>query len=259
MKAALIGFTGFVGSNLLRQYDFTDFYNSKNFHEMKEQNYDLVVCAGVSAVKWLANKESKKDLESIGVLESILATINTKQFILISTIDVYPLTQYSNEDFDCSSMENHAYGTHRLAFEKFCAEKFDDCTIVRLPGLFGDGLKKNVIYDLLNDNCLEMINTKSSFQYYYLKHLWKDIQIAIDNGIKLINLFTEPVPTQDIFSTFFLEKKIGQEAAPEGHYDLRTKHAGNWNNSEKYIYTKDEMMQQLSEFIESYKKQKDNL
>ena len=258
MRIALIGYTGFVGSNLKKQYDFTDLYNSKNFQEMKDQKYDLVVCAGVSAVKWMANKEPKKDLESINALESILTTINAKQFILISTIDVYPLTQYLDEDFDCSSMENHAYGTHRLAFEKFCSEKFDDCTIVRLPGLFGDGLKKNVIYDLLNDNCLEMINTKSSFQYYYLKYLWKDIQIAMDNGIKLINLFTEPVPTQDIFSTFFPQKKIGQEAVPEGHYDLRTKHAGRWNSSEKYIYTKDEMMQQLSEFIGAYKNQEDN-
>jgi len=258
IKTGLIGYTGFVGSNLIKQYGFTNLYNSKNFQDIKNQEYDLVVCAGVSAVKWLANKEPKKDLENISALESILETINTKKFILISTIDVYPLTQYLDEDFNCSSMDNHAYGVHRLDFEKFCTKKFDDCTIVRLPGLFGDGLKKNVIYDLLNDNCLEMINTKSSFQYYYLKYLWKDIQTAMDNGIKQINLFTEPVQTQDIFSTFFPEKKIGQEATPEGHYDLRTKHAGNWNNSEKYIYTKNEMMQQLSEFIESYKKQKDN-
>ena len=259
MKTALIGHTGFVGSNLKQQYNFTDLYNSKNIESMKGQEYDLVICAGVSAVKWMANKEPQKDLEGIKALEGVLSTINAKEFILISTIDVYATTQYLDEDFDCASVDNHAYGTHRLSFEKFCDEKFDNCTIVRLPGLFGDGLKKNVIYDLLNDNCLEMINTKSSFQYYYLKYLWKDIQLAINNDIKLINLFTEPVPTQDIFSTFFPEKKIGQEAVPEGHYDLRTKYAGNWNNSGKYIYTKDEMIQQLSEFIKTYKKQEESL
>lgn len=256
MRTALIGYTGFVGSNLKEQYDFTDLYNSKNFKEMKNQEYDLVVCAGISAVKWMANKEPKKDLENIKALEEILATINAKQFVLISTIDVYATTQILDEDFDCASISNHAYGLHRLAFEKFCANKFDDCTIVRLPGLFGNGLKKNVIYDLLNDNCLEMINTKSSFQYYYLKYLWKDIQITIDNDIKLINLFTEPVPTQLIFSTFFAEKEIGQEEVPEGHYDLYTKHANKWNNTGNYIYTKDEMMQQLAEFIKEYKDNK---
>lgn len=258
MRTALIGYTGFVGSNLKQQYNFTDFYNSKNFQEIKNKEYDLVVCAGISAVKWMANKEPEKDLENIQALEDVLITINAKQFVLISTIDVYSITEGLNEAFDCSSMENHVYGTHRLAFEKFCTTQFDNCTIVRLPGLFGEGLKKNVIYDFLNDNCLEMINTKSSYQYYYLKYLWKDIQTAIANDIKLINLFAEPVPTQEIYQTFFATKSIGQEAVPEAHYDLYTKHADKWNNTGNYIYTKDEMIEQLSEFIKQYKKQKDN-
>jgi len=258
MKTALIGYTGFVGSNLMKQYDFTNLYNSINFQEMKNQEYDLIVCAGVSAVKWLANKEPKNDLAGIKALEDILMTTNAKQFILISTIDVYPITQGKDESFDCASMQNHPYGTHRLAFEKFCTNHFKDCTIVRLPGLFGEGLKKNVIYDLLNDNCLEMINTKSSFQYYYLKYLWRDIQKAVANNIKCINLFTEPVSTKDIYETFFVSKSIGQAAAQEGHYDLYTQYASIWNNSGNYIYTKNQMMQHLSEFIADYKYKQEN-
>lgn len=253
MRTALIGHTGFVGSNLKQQFGFTDFYNSKNFREMEKQEYDLVVCAGVSAVKWMANKEPEKDLAGIKALENVLATIHAKQFILISTVDVYPIMNGKDESFDCSSIENHAYGLHRLAFEKFCDKKFTVCTIVRLPGLFGDGLKKNVIYDLLNNNCLEMINTKSSYQYYFLKNLWHDIQKALDNNVKLINFFTEPVPTDEIISTFFPSKVVGEEAVPEGHYDLYTKYASHWNNSGNYIYTKKEMMEQLLEFIKDYK------
>lgn len=257
MRTALIGYTGFVGRNLTQQYDFTDFYNSKNFQEMKEQEYDLVVCGGVSAVKWMANKEPENDREGIKALEELLSTIKAKQFILISTIDVYPITQGKDESFDCGSMENHPYGTHRLAFEKFCTNHFEDCTIVRLPGLFGEGLKKNVIYDLLNDNCLEMINTKSSFQYYYLKYLWQDIQKAIANNVKYINLFTEPVSTKDIYETFFASKSIGQAEAAEGHYDLYTQYANLWNNSGNYIYTKNEMMQHLSDFISDYQRKQE--
>jgi hypothetical protein len=259
MKTALIGYTGFVGSNLKQQYDFTDLYNSKNFQDMKDQEYDLVVCAGISAVKWMANKEPIKDLESIKALESILSTVSARQFVLISTIDVYATTQILDESFDCASISNHAYGTHRLAFENFCTDKFSDCTIARLPGLFGGGLKKNVIYDLLNDNCLEMINVNSSYQYYYLKYLWKDIQVAIENNVKLINLFTEPVPTKDIFTTFFSDKEIGKESVAEGHYNLHTKHAQAWGNNSNYIYSKKEMLEQLSEFISEYKEQKELL
>jgi hypothetical protein len=253
MRTALIGHTGFVGSNLKQQYEFTDFYNSKNIREMENQEYDLVVCAGVSAVKWMANKEPDKDLANIKELEGALDTIDTKQFILISTVDVYPTMNGQDEGFDCSSIENHAYGFHRLAFEKFCDKKFKVCTIVRLPGLFGDGLKKNVIFDLLNNNFLEMINAKSSYQYYFLKYLWHDIQKSLGNDIKLINFFTEPVPTDEIIATFFPSQVVGEDAVPEGHYDLHTKYASYWNNTGNYIYTKSEVMEQLSEFINGYK------
>jgi nucleoside-diphosphate-sugar epimerase len=249
MKTALIGHTGFVGSNLKQQFKFTHFYNSQNFQEIKNQDYDLVVCAGISAIKWMANKQPEQDLANIKALGAVLSSCQAKQFVLISTIDVYPVTQKKDESFNCNSIKNHAYGTHRLAFERFCTDHFANCTIARLPGLFGEGLKKNVIYDLLNDNCLEMININSSFQYYYLKYLWQDIQKAIENDIKLINLFTEPVSTEAIKTAFFPSKTVGQSAVAEGHYDLYTQYAAQWNNHGNYIYNKTEIMQQLSDFI----------
>ena len=252
MKTALIGYTGFVGSNLKQQYNFAYHYNSKNIKEMEKQEYDLVVCAGVSAVKWIANSQPEMDLANIQSLQNVLSSVSAKQFILISTIDVYPVTEGKDERFDCSSMQNHAYGKHRLAFEEFCKEVFKNCIIVRLPGLFGCGLKKNVIYDLLNDNCLEMINTKSSYQYYYLKNLWKDIQTTAENQISLINLFTAPISTKVILTTFFPSKIVGKKAVPEGHYDLYSKYARHWGHDGNYIYTESEVMRQLSEFIEDY-------
>ena len=168
MKNALIGYTGFVGSNLDNQRNFDHRYNSKNFRDMRGQAYDEVVCAGISAVKWLANKEPEQDMAAIQALQDVLSTVQAKRFILMSTIDVYPVTQGKDETFDCRSMNNHAYGRHRLDFEDFCTRQFSECHVIRLPGLFGKGLKKNIIYDLLNDNCLDMINTASSFQYYDL-------------------------------------------------------------------------------------------
>ena len=55
MSSAIIGNTGFVGSNLIRQRHFDAFYNSKN---IETKSFDLVICAGVPAVKWLANSVS---------------------------------------------------------------------------------------------------------------------------------------------------------------------------------------------------------
>jgi len=257
MRRALIGHSGFVGSNLKKQHDFTDFYNSRNFREMSGESYDLVVCAGVSAIKWMANKEPDEDLSRIKALEEVLSKVQTKEFILISTIDVYPTTRDVDEDFDCGTMDNHAYGRHRLAFEKFCEDCFEECTTLRLPGLFGDGLKKNVIYDLLNDNCLEMINAESSFQYYFLNNLWRDIQIVQGAGIKLVNFATEPISTKEIANIFFQGKTFGENPLPEAHYDLHTKYASHWGKNGRYIYEKSEIITQLQEFIGRYPFTKD--
>ena len=42
MKSALIGYTGFVGSTLLRQRPFDEQYNSKNIREIAGQQFDLI-------------------------------------------------------------------------------------------------------------------------------------------------------------------------------------------------------------------------
>lgn len=249
MTRALIGHTGFVGSNLARQYAFDAGFNSTNFRDLAGQRFDEVVCAGVSAIKWLANKEPASDRARIRELEEVLDTVTARSFVLISTIDVYPRTTGVDESFDCHSLPNHSYGSHRLAFEEFCTGHFPECLVVRLPGLFGPGLKKNVIYDLLHDNCLEMINDASSFQYYPLVRLWTDIERARAAGLRLINLFTEPVATSDIIARHFVGKKVGSKAGPEAHYDLHTCHARHWGKTGPYVYSRSEVMDELAAFV----------
>ena len=41
---ALIGYTGFVGSNLQRAARFDALFNSRNYRAMADCNFDLVVC-----------------------------------------------------------------------------------------------------------------------------------------------------------------------------------------------------------------------
>ena len=250
MVDGLIGYSGFVGGNLVQQHEFTYKYNSKNFREMAGREFSILVCSGVSAVKWFANKNPADDIAKIKELAEVLKEVKVDKFVLISTIDVYSSpAAVHDEKFDPGTQLNHAYGTHRLWFENFCRDVFSDITIVRLPGLFGRGLKKNVIYDLLHDNCLEMINPASSFQYYYLANLWNDINLAIDNNLTVINLFTEPLETKQIMERFFPDKKVGSKKSLEGHYDAQTCYSALWGKQGRYIYSQDEVLTQLAEFI----------
>ena len=155
-NSALIGYTGFIGGNILNQERFDRLYNSKNIEDIRGQEFDLIVCAGAPGVQWLANKEPDKDYESIKRLMNNLEKVKTKEFVLISTILVYSNPSVVDEDTPIDIGDLLPYGRHRRILEEFAESRFG-ATIMRLPGLFGKGLGKNIIYDLLHNNRIDDI------------------------------------------------------------------------------------------------------
>ena len=248
---ALIGHTGFVGSNLTSQHTFPALFNSTNIEEMRGGTFDSVVCAGVQAKKWWANQNPEADRVAIQKLLAVLGTIQVRKFILISTVDVYPTPFHVVESTPING-ENHAYGKHRYAVEEFVRERFPGGLVLRLPGLFGRGLKKNVIYDLLHSNCLEQINPEGVFQYYSLDRLWNDIQRGVAANLALLNIATEPVKTADIIQNYFPHQgtRVGPSKPFTVNYDMRTEYANLWNsNAEGYLYDRQTLLGEIGAFV----------
>jgi hypothetical protein len=254
MRTALIGHTGFVGGNLARQFAFSEGYNSKNIGGIRGREFDLLVCAGVTAVKWWANQNPVEDKRLIDALLEDLTSVRAAKVVVLSTVDVYPVQKGVDESFDCHSLPNHAYGTNRLYFEDAMRDSFGDVTVVRISGVFGPGLKKNVIYDLLHDNCLDAINPRSSFQYYNVSRLWRDLQLLEQTGIPVANFVTEPVRTGEIMDRFFPGKQVGEKAAPEIHYDVRTLHSAQFGGPPHYLAPASQVMIDLGEFVDSVRR-----
>jgi len=174
MSNAIIGYTGFVGSNLIRQAKYDDFYNSQNIESIAGKSFDLLVCTAAPAEKWLANKQPTKDKENLQRLIKYLQQVSAKKVIVISTVDVYFQPIAVDEDTSINAEILQAYGKHRLELESAIQKRFDTL-VIRLPGLFGKGLKKNIVYDFLHNNLLDKIDINSVFQFYNLKHLWRHI------------------------------------------------------------------------------------
>ncbi len=187
MTRALIGYTGFVGGNLLRQGRFDATFNSKNFQDLAGGRFDEVWCAGIQATKWWANKNPEADWNAIRALLDVLATVRTDRFVLLSTVDVFrdPVEVDEASPVDLAGL--HAYGRHRYQVEEWVKAHFDNTVVVRLPGLFGDGLKKNVIYDFLHGNALAAIHADAVFQFYNLDHLTADTERALQASLPLIS------------------------------------------------------------------------
>jgi len=248
MRSALIGHTGFIGGNLARQFPFTDVFHSKTISSIRDREFELLVCSGVTAMKWWANQNAAEDRQRICSLLSDLSTVRASRVVLLSTVDVYPVSSGVDESFDCDAAPNHAYGTNRRFFEKEICSLFDNVQIVRIGGVFGPGLKKNVIYDLLNDNCLDRINPDSAFQYYNVAHLWRDIE-RMGNEIRLVNFVTQPIATGCIIHRLFPGITVGADAMPTARYDVRTLHSAAFSGPDGYLASAAQVISELSEFV----------
>ena len=249
-RNALVGYTGFVGSNLTRGASFSHLYNSSNFRQMRAEQFDTIVCAGVSAAKWKANLDPSSDWDQISALIAELATIKARRFILISTVDVYPDTSLPLDETADLGADHHAYGTHRLRLEQFVARTFERFSIVRLPALFGPGLKKNALFDLMNNHEIHRINPNGIFQWYPLARLIDDLAVIDRHDLQRVNLVTEPIPLRAIWERFFPQHNIPESAAPGAQYRLRSQFASFLGGRDGYVMDAADVMSELGAFIE---------
>lgn len=253
MAEALIGHTGFVGSNLAAQHRFTDQYHSRNIGDISDRRFDLIVCAGMPAEKWRANQEPETDRASLTRLLEALARTEANRFILISTVDVYPIPVGVDEESVIDEAALKPYGLHRLLLERFVRERYRASMIVRLPGLFGAGLKKNVIFDLLNGNQLDRIHSDANFQFYSLDALWRDLRLAERAGLELVNFATAPVSVAELAAYALGIRFDNRPAMPVPHYDVRTRHASVLGGRDGYLESKGAVLEALRRFVTRYR------
>lgn len=252
MSKCLIGYTGFVGSSLLRQTKFNFLYRSTNIHEIVDKEFDCVVCAGVSAKKWLANKQPEEDWKSINYLIDCLRRVQTNLFILISTVDVFKNPAFVDEDTIPDEIGLHPYGINRLRLEQFVREGFPNSVIVRLVGLVGPGLRKNAIFDIHNNNNLDQLNKRAMYQYYPIVNLWRDINIALNNNLNLLHLTSEPIKLEEVALEGFNFELIDKEDITMPNYDVRSIYSSLFGSfKQNYQYSKREVLLAIRYYAQS--------
>jgi hypothetical protein len=243
----LFGSTGLIGKTLLESEMFCGFNtkNSNDFNSIAENGDELYLCC-LPAAKWQVNQALDRDIRNIEHITDIISKKRYSKVVLISTIDVYcesPLKY--NEDY-VPQIKSLNYGSNRYLFELFVRSfvKFDDLKIFRLPALYNKHIKKNILFDLLNNNNVDKININSSYQWYNLNNLWNDIKKYSAEYPKetIFNLFPEPIETKDIVAMFpeYNLTLFGNRV----QYDYTTK-----LTDSGYIQTKGESLREIQEFI----------
>lgn len=307
----LVGYTGFVGSNIAANHDFTWKINSKNKEEAFGKEPDLLVYAGLRAEKFLANKDPEADMAMITEAMEQMKKINPKKLVLISTVDVYKDPVNVDEDTEINTDGLLPYGANRYKLEQMVRETWEDALIIRLPGLFGKNLKKNFIYDFihvipsmlkaekyqelsekstlvaesyrdlgngfykcsitdlpnptakelyaveelkqefksLGFSALNFTDSRGVFQFYNLANLWNDIQTALENDIRLLNIATEPICVAEIFKRITERTFNNQILQNPPFYDYRSKHAEVFGGQNGYFADKNTVLGEIVEFV----------
>lgn len=251
MPDALIGHSGFVGSTLLRQTRFESRYRSTDIAEIEGRAFGTLVCAGAPAQKWLANREPEQDRARIDELIGHLQTVRCDRFILISTVDVFGQAVAVDEDSPVDERGLHAYGLNRRRLERFVEEHFRQHLIVRLPGLVGPGLRKNVIYDLHNANNLAALDSRAVFQFYPMVNLWPDIRTALAADLRLVHLTAAPLGVAELSLLGFGRSFEQTQPGPPARYDLRSRHAALFGGRDGYQYSVRETLLAVRAYAQS--------
>lgn len=310
-RSGLLGATGFVGGALVRQTPFDECFNSQNVSEIEGQAFGTLVCAAAPGSMVAANKASERDRALIHGLIERLSKVHTEHFVLVSSIAV--LSDFAGRHSESTKdfQENLAYGRHRRELEAFVESHFAQSLIVRLPALFGPGLRKNFIFDLLNPvptmltaqkldtlcsglapelsewtaqlytpdaatgllkldrsaldqdqrcknlaaavcdlglSAMQFHNRETTYQYYEIDRLWRDIGIARDAGLTHLHCASEPLKAAVIHKRLIGEE-MPETPARLHKEDMHSAHASLWGVDGPYLFSADATLERLREFF----------
>nr|WP_234416930.1 NAD-dependent epimerase/dehydratase family protein [Loktanella sp. Alg231-35] len=259
-----------------------------------------------------ANTLPDRDKAQIDALCQRIAAIKAKRFVLISTIAV--LADFAGQDDEATTafQEVTAYGRHRRALEAFCSAHFDDCLILRLPALFGAGLKKNFLFDLLNPvpsmltaakmdaalvcvahkeadvlrqvyhlnnengmfvldraalrssgvqaqietawganelTAVQFTHPETTFQFYGVDRLWRDIETAWAHDIGVLHLATEPLPASEVHQ-IVTGHPMPSTGARLHNEDMRSLHTAKWGRVGPYLEDASQISSRVAAFLQ---------
>lgn len=237
-RRSIFGSRGFVGKSLTKQQTFDGQFHRGNIHELARARHEFMIFASAPAKKWLANSQPDSDRENLHNLLKILARLEVEQFVLISTVDVFDSPMSVNESTEPDATSPNHYGVNRLDFEREVRRLFPGALVIRLPGLVGTGLQKNALYDLKHTNDIHKLNGASTFQFYPMANLSKDIEISLELNIDTMHLTAEPLEL-----SFIAEEVFGQSLDRNDsfavNYDFQTLYGASWGSSGPYQYSRE--------------------
>lgn len=96
---------------------------------------------------------------------------------------------------------------------------------------------------------LNFTDSRSIYQFYPLYRLWNDIQIALQNNIRLFHPATEPISAGELY--YYLTEREFKNELPgrPANYDFRTVYEKEYMGKNGYICDRDTVMEEIKQFV----------
>jgi nucleoside-diphosphate-sugar epimerase len=170
MKYYVLGGDGLLGSaiirELLKQKKNVTNINRMNYNKFINKKCDFFIYANGNSNKYFATQNPFVDFEmSVTTVMKSINDFRFKKFIFFSSCDVYDKISIKNTFEDSLiTKSNNFYGKNKYIAENIVKIYCKKWLILRLGPLIGKNLKKNTIFNLLNNKKVySNVFSKSSF------------------------------------------------------------------------------------------------
>lgn len=155
----IIGGEGFVGQAYVRLMQSLGLPHQVITRANREQfvghSCDVLINANGNSRKFLADNDPVAEFEAsvVSVVRS-LADFKADRYVFLSSGDVYPTQNSPDETSEARVLDTcrmSRYGLHKYMAEMLVLSTHPKALVMRMGGFVGPGMKKNAIFDMLND------------------------------------------------------------------------------------------------------------
>lgn len=101
----------------------------------------------------------------------------------------------------------------------------------------------------LGFSALNFTDSRSVYQFYALRHLWKHIETARANHLRRLNITTPPVSVSEVYHHLSGKDFTNLLSKPPFSYDLRSKYSALFGGESGYLITREQELEDIRAFV----------
>ncbi len=98
-------------------------------------------------------------------------------------------------------------------------------------------------------SALNFTDSRGLFQFYNLAYLWKHIEIALQNHLKIVHLATEPIQIQELYRFIYKEDFVNELPKEVPYYCFKTQYDTLFSGENGFIFNRDFLLEDIKKFV----------